>query len=225
MKYSQLLAIGCALLLGCGVKQPSAVAPKQDASVEPTMSQVVDVPARQDRDSPAKVHAAYIAAMERKEWEKAFDCLTPDRQDMEILGLFFGLAMNESKTAERHLDEKQFRELTAALDEERGDEQMMSAVLKTVKDKRAFYLEATAELAEEMKRELPHGPLRNVTVRGDHASGVVTMEMDGPMVGEPGKEPRQEPKVEYEEEIPFTKGPNGWLIDAPRGSFPKVGRK
>ena len=100
MKHSllRLLAVTfCAPLLGCGEKQPLAVAPKPVAPNQKSNSAAGETASRQVYDSPAKVHAAYVSAIERKEWGKAFDCLTSDRQDEEILGLYFGLAINESK--------------------------------------------------------------------------------------------------------------------------------
>jgi hypothetical protein len=231
MKYSQrsqmhlqILAVVCALLLGCGQKQPSAAAPKPQAPVQESISGKGAIPSKQTYDSPAKVHAAYVSAIERKEWGKAFDCLTSDRQDLEILGLWHGLAMNDSKLIERHVDEKRLLELTSDIDREdpiRGDLQVMSAVLKTLKDKRGFYLEAAAELAEQIREEFPRGPLRKVTVDGDHATGVVTGETSGPFEFTPGEGPK-ETRKQYEEIIPFFAGPSGWLIDAPAGSLPKV---
>lgn len=224
MRFHHVLIIGYVLFLGCGVNEQPATAPKAKVPAELQKAQSPEMPAKQGHDSPAKVHAAYIAAIERKEWGKAFDCLTPDRQDLDVLGLFYGLAIKESDLAERHLDRKQFDELTATIDPERGDEQVMSAVLKTMRDKRAFYLDAAAELAEDLKQELPRGPLRNITVQGGHATAVVTTEADGPLEFKPGEKPK-ETFYEVDEEIPFSLGPDGWLIDAPAGSFPKVGRK
>jgi hypothetical protein len=234
MRYSlrslidfQILAVLCALLLGCGERQPSAASPKPQAPVQESNSSKGASPSKQTYDSPAKVHAAYVSAIERKEWGKAFDCLTSDRQDFAILGLCHVLAMNDSNLIERHVNEKMFLELTSHIDREdpiRGDMQTMSAVLKSLKDKRGFYLESAAELADQMREELPRGPLRKITVDGDHATGVVTREASGPLEFTPGEDPK-ETRKEYEEIIPFSAGASGWLIDAPAGSFPKVDGK
>lgn len=231
MKYSlrslPSIAILCTSLLGCGEGQPPGGASKPSAPIQKTNSRKGETTSKKTYDSPAKVHAAYVSAIERREWGKAFDCLTSDRQDLEMLGLWHGLAMNDSKVIERHVNEKMLRELTSEIDREepiRGDMQTMSAVLKSLKDKRSFYLEAAAELAEQMREELPRGPLRKITVDGDHATGVVTREPSGPLEFTPGEKPK-ETREEYEETIPFSAGASGWLIDAPAGSFPKVGSK
>lgn len=219
-----VLAVLCTSLLGCGERQPSVAAPKPRDPVQKTNSSKGEIPSKQVYDSPAKVHAAYVSAIERKEWGKAFDCLTPDRQDMEILELWFGLAMSDSKLIQRHVNEKSFRELTSDIDGEDpvwDDMQVMSTVLKTLKDKRGFYLEAAAELESQMREELPRGPLRKATVDGDHATGVVTRETSGPLEFTRGEKPK-ETHEEYEEVIPFSAGASGWRIDAPAGSFPKV---
>lgn len=138
-------------------------------------------------------------------------------QRMEVLGLYFAAGMNESKVAEQHIDEEKFMPHYKALGAEPTEEQVMALVLKFMPDKRAFFIDAANDMAEQLLRSMPQGPLKKVTINDRKARGVAINLMEH-MESEPGQ-PMKTFRDEYEEKFYFAQGNNGWLLDAPPGAI------
>jgi hypothetical protein len=211
------LFAGITFLFGCG-GSPSATTPKAQSPVQPATTAAAKkvAPAKRGYETPEKAFAAYTKAMQAKEWGTAFDCMTPAMQRMEVLGLYFAAGMNESKVAERHIDEEKFMPQYKALGAEPTEEQVMALVLKFTPDKRAFFIDAANDLAEQLLRSMPQGPLKKVTINDRKARGVAINFMER-MESEPGQ-PMKTLRDEYEEEFYFVQGNDGWLMDAPPGA-------
>ena len=85
----------------------------------------------------------------------------------------------------------------------------LGLVVDLLKDKRAFYIEASTLLANDLRRKSPRGPLRGIRVSTDRARGIVTGYTfsslnGGPLTGQPRDEP-----------VYFSASRSGWLIDFP----------
>lgn len=215
------LFAGITFLVGCG-GTPSATSPQAQSPVQPATPGATKEVAviKRGYDTPEKAFAAYTKAMQAKEWGAAFDCMTPAMQRMEVLGLYFAAGMNDSKVMDRHIDEEKFMQQHKALGAEPTEEQVMALVLKFTPDKRAFFIDAANDLAEQLLRSMPQGPLKKVSITGRRAQGVAINFLEH-TEAEPGKDMKSI-RDEYEEEFYFAQANDGWLLDAPPGAIKVV---
>ena len=203
-------AVMAVAVLGCGAQSPTAT---RSAQALATADEAASAPRSEsrpdDRQSPEAVFDAYLKAIQSGDWATAYACLTPAAQDMEVFEFCFELGASGSDLLDRHQDSKRVKQLEKAEMGARTDEESRAMIVGLLQDKRAFYVDASTFLADDMRRLAPRGPLRDVRMTGDRARGIATDRIfsslnGGPLIGEPYPAPKY-----------FAKSGSGWLLDFP----------
>lgn len=194
MKLNPLAWFCMVTLVGCGAKPTPQDAKPAAVHPDPT---------------PQDTFAAYLAAIDSGNWNAAYDCLTPAARERELFGLCCEPAILYSVIWERHQDSKRAKQMEKLSPGEMTDDESRAMIVGLLKDERAFYVEASAYLAEDLRRLAPRGPLRSVRSTRNRARGLATHRVfgshnDGPLVGTP-----------YTQPIYFAKSGSAWLIDVP----------
>jgi hypothetical protein len=199
------------ILMGCNDRGPAAD-PDAVSNADPMRENAGSAPdesaAPIGHATPNEAFNEYVRALKAEEWGAVFDVMTPRRQDLTVMQMHFAAWVAESDVVEGHIDEKAVAE---AMGEEPSEEHAMAVILKHMKDKRAFFVDAATEMGPEIAA-IPKGPLRSVRVSGKHAQGVARQTLEHIAGDGTGQMKRVED--ESEETIYFFKSESGWLLDA-----------
>jgi hypothetical protein len=205
------ILVGIVVVLGCNDRKPPLVS-HGDGAPEKTESANLPDPVtdgRGNHDTPQLVFAEYLRATKAGESTKVYDCLTPAARDAEVAEFQFQLMALGSNIPTRHEDADRVTALETTDMAGLTESQRRAVLVGLIRDKRAFFVEAAAHLAEDFRRTQSEGPLREIAVAGSRARGIVTRQVffqagEGPLAGDPVDAP-----------IYFSKSDAGWRIDLP----------
>lgn len=172
-------------------------------------------PAKDNSPSFASPDAAFKAfgkTFLAKDYQAAWNCLTPNYQDYQAVEAFFALGMKGKE--EREVAHKYLKPRSEWPKEPLTDPvKQRTLIASMIADKAGVFAEHQKLEAEAEHPIDWNEPLRNVVIVQDRAHGVVRR-YDVAYIGRPGKTEVVE-KTFYDEKIYFQKSATGWLVDLP----------